>query len=389
MREQAGPGGQPPDKRTPDRPRFLKFALHGSEKDDKGKDKDVEYPITPIVEAGQLDIGVLAKEFIRELDRSPGHKRVEQSAWQNKITRSIMMQKVGNHELFLKDLKNECNRLGRQVTKEIQTAFDGIYANIEAIKRIMAEYDIDRASPDERLMIGMNDNIDAGDKVDLVEIRYHERAGERPLATKVRLVQTKRSEVTPTEDRAIIAAHRDYFGRLFGPEKVAGELLEKDVRESVRSGLEFERGMEAAPSPEGRVEFLTSYFGNFILDYLSESGPAGKDAVSETLKSCRNCPPSAILKLFFDEKVSRELFVTIAESIWTSDEERSGIDRAYQRLRVWAAANPPTHEELKTLRPDWVPPPTLLDTAAFESVIYHGGKKIVRPLGSRKALTRK
>lgn len=322
----------------------------------------------------------MAREFLgltqHARDRV-GKLRLEEARLQNVIGRAFHTGKIANVPRFTGLFKEMLNAMagdeqveidGKPISKYATEVLDGIEVTMGVVKELESSFVRRRATPESRQLVATNDRLDAGDKIDLVEVEY--RAGQNgPSVDRIWLVQVKRAALMQADLEKNHQAH----------ERFVRNMLAEPAYRSVRE----HKAMELL---KGEFQLKDLYPKTAALyEALKNSAQEGLVTDEEILAAVGLIPlPSAVLKAWFmDDRAAPALDALLLAA------GAPEVQRAFllDRVRRWALAHPPTAKELERV----LPAPAVVGAANFTSVVVHGGKVEKRlvslPAGERKALT--
>lgn len=320
----------------------------------------------------------LADRFLRlqEQDRV-GQLRLAEAGLQNVIGRAWHAGLVSDTGKFKRTFKDALNLLrgdkdveieGKPITKYAEEVFDGIDATMGVIRELEQSFPRRKASPESRQMVATNDRLDAGDKIDLVEVQYRPgKAG--PALEQVWLVQVKRAQIPSSDVKKNHEAHERFVRGL------VTERAYRTVRES-----------KAAELLKGQFRLEDLYGKAASLFTALKDGAAEGNVSDQQIEAAVGMIPlpSAVLKAWFMDVRAKDALSGLLQAAGATLEQGDFI---ISRLRRWAVAYPPNSEELRRV----LPAPAVIGASNFVSVVVHGGRAekqpILLPAGEAKALT--
>lgn len=331
-----------------------------------------------------LDPIKLAEQFVnvRLTDRQ-GRSRTEESKMQGVLTRALYAGRLGQ-DFFPAFRREVIRRVGLRNGNNTEadwgdghmdvglytaTIERGIRNAVEAIRILEATFSKETRPADMRQAIGTNEVLDAMHQIDLVEIRYQERAEGTDIRV-VRLVQVKGGAKSLTEDERadIQAAHLRYVERLQDVGAYTEE-QHKKAESYVSGGAYFRREIERRQDKAVDLHtFLVAYFEELVVDLLAAE--TLDDATFEAAFAGLSDASCVIAKVFFAQPKSGQLLYQIADGVGESIEKARA---AFGAIQEWVLRHPPTVEELRGLDPERRLDPEALAVTRFESVLIEGG----------------
>ncbi len=361
---------------------------------EKGVPKTIEESLTFVGDTREWQEGFneqlftidMAQRFLAlsTADRA-GKLRLEEARLQNTLGRALYAGLIANPERFKRAFKDallafmgdEQLTVGDEpMTRYATEAFDGVEATRQVIRRLEQDFAATRSSTDQRQLIATNDRLDAGDKIDLVDIRY--RAAEAgPAIDVIRLVQVKRSVQPPAEIEKIVRAHERF---------VRDVLVSENVYRRVNRSMEARRTAELVRTTPGLSALSKAMEGASRTMAAWAEGDVDDARIEQSLG--RTGISLAYFKSWFAQPKAGDALSEVLRLGAGLPAARA--DWMAGRLVRWAAEHPASSAELAALAPI-VPSPDVIGAARMESVVVHGPRTesfpLVFPAGERKALT--
>ncbi|KKR86585.1 MAG: hypothetical protein UU48_C0009G0040 [Candidatus Uhrbacteria bacterium GW2011_GWF2_41_16] len=295
-------------------------------------------PLVPLEKPQEIVFEKIVRDFlVFALKDRQGVLRLEEARFQNRLVRAIYQRVISDPSDFFSKLRQRVgakkpgesyvkDRHGHiEMSRYIEDIEIGTLSVVKAVRWLKKRFESQLKIADLEQMIGMNDMLDAGRKIDLVEIQYKGR-GKALDVELVRFIQIKggRHPLTLEEREKIIRAHQTYLN----------DLIERDVyrRFSARQTKEFflkeskfgQTWDQLNGDNRKQFDFLVETFQDFFLELATEQELTQENFESIVLSKLSK---SVVLpyKLFFQKPESIEFVRFLLDLISEEKEQSSKI----------------------------------------------------------------